>query len=118
MTRIHVTDDVITINRSDLPNVTPTHYPAHDPANGVVALDFDGTEVFHNCEDGYEHWLPEQEEYILTEIGALIESRRIAAELGVSAAEKLASDIRGILGDDATAADHVAERLVTLGWKK
>jgi hypothetical protein len=117
MTRIRITDDVITIKRSDLPTMTPVPYPDHNLEAGVVSLGIDGHELFLNSANGYEQWIPAQEEYILQALSVLLIAREIEAELGVSAAEKLAADLM-TLDPDTLSVTHIAEILVKRGWGK
>lgn len=128
MTRITITDTEITIKRSDLPTHPINPYPEHDLEASVVSFDFGGTEVFHNAKDGYEHWLSEQEDYILTELGALIASREIDAQLGQSSAEQLRDELWAEMNPgfaplvdghpDANYYSAIASALVAAGWSK
>jgi len=120
MTRIHITDDTITIKRSDLPTISKVHeYDDHDPANGAISvLVDDSREFFHGSpvNDNYEHWLPEQEQYILNDLAALIWAREVDAELGMSKVEKLYADLDALTtgyGDDLR---EIAKALVENGW--
>lgn len=122
MTRIHITDDTITIRRSDLPTFGAVNpYAGHDPANGAIAVIFgDSREFFHNVPDesNYEHWLPEQEQYILDDLAALIWAREVDAELGKSQIDRLEADMDAEItgyGDDTRG---LAAALVEKGWHK
>lgn len=118
MTRISINSETITIKRSDIPSHAITPYPEHNLSAGVVSFDFGGTDVFHNTKDGYEHWLAEQEDYILTEIGALIASHEIDAQLNMTDAHRLAAEIREVDGNHDLGAAALAAILVKRGWKK
>lgn len=118
MTRISINSETITIKRSDIPSHAITPYPEHNLAAGVVSFDFGDTDVFHNSAAGYEQWIPEQEEYILTALGALIASREMEAQMNVTDAHRLAAEIREVDGNHDLGAAALAAILVKRGWKK
>jgi hypothetical protein len=119
MTRINITDDTITIKRSDLPTFGAVNpYAGHDPANGAIAVIFgDSREFFHGLpvEENYEHWLPEQEQYILDDLAALIWAREVDAELGKSQQKRLLEALEGIDFEKASKAG-IARLLTEEGW--